>query len=920
MTPWQVEISTFKHIKDNEPVRKRLTGPEYFSDFRVVTVAERTDEGNTLAEKRGKDGPLFSPVTYHPGVPRGADFVEQVTMMVFDWDNKPNKPEIERSRIDPVRKVLQDWDIEYALYTTFKHTPDLPSFRTVHPLVAPFSPEHYNKVWDHFNAFFRSKGIAPDPKCRGVAHVYYTPSTRILEGDKLLDYQFSEYWPSPEGAYDTTFITGTRVFNVGVPKKSLKPTPSDPQALPPVFAKLAAHGAARKTQEKKEAAVSAELFEGIEKELEVEDYSRIVAQCAFIEYATDNAAQLGEWEWYAQLSVAARCKEGKELVQVLSEGHPGYEPFETEKKRQHTLKDMSGPFTCAKIAQQSAKGAQVCPTCPHWGKITSPVQLGRPDPTTATPEELREDAKTRAEANTLKATRLVAEAKARRGAAERVESLAKTNLKNKKGLVATAEQIADLEKQVQDAKDAVKAAKKQEKQAEADEKAAFKALADAERYSDANPTTQASLLTDNSGGLATKWLSNAQAVFETDPAYKNIWYDEFSERVRQDDDEVSQVRVSRIRSDLQKRYGLDPLKSDVTEALLLVSDGRKKHPVRDYLRGLTWRGESLLKDLFSKGFGAVAPEDIENGAEFLQIAGIKFAISAVSRVLEERRRPGMEPDGGPGGQVDTVFILAGDQGVRKTSAFRIIAKNKRWFSNSSVDLRSKDSYQQMEGIWIYEFGELDSLKKAEQSHIKNFITSREDNYRPPYAATTKTRPRQTIIVGTTNESEFLADPTGDRRFVPIPVGACNLKWLRDNVDQLWAEAVSLYDQGAEWWFTKEEEAQRSAIADTYREEPLMLERIWTFLCTSKTVRSQGYVTIAQICSEMLMLPDSSLVERKFKLHISDCLRCLGLTKSKHMVNGRKQKVFPVPPELFPSPEKNPEMLAGFNARNLTAQS
>jgi predicted P-loop ATPase len=107
----------------------------------------------------------------------------------------------------------------------------------------------------------------------------------------------------------------------------------------------------------------------------------------------------------------------------------------------------------------------------------------------------------------------------------------------------------------------------------------------------------------------------------------------------------------------------------------------------------------------------------------------------------------------------------------------------------------QDQQEAVQGVWIYEIGELEGLSKAEVTKVKVFASKTHDRARPAYGRHREDRPRRCIFVATTNDDKYLRDTIGNRRFWPFKVPKIDLDAIRRDRDQLWAEAAAMEAMG-----------------------------------------------------------------------------------------------------------------------------
>lgn len=243
---------------------------------------------------------------------------------------------------------------------------------------------------------------------------------------------------------------------------------------------------------------------------------------------------------------------------------------------------------------------------------------------------------------------------------------------------------------------------------------------------------------------------------------------------------------------LAKVWGVEPSTSTIMDAVNGIAARNEHHPVRDELEALPkWDGKERLDTWLKRYFKA------EGDDEYLAQVLRKWMLASVTRTYE------------PGHKFDWMPILQGPQGCGK-SAFGAILFGQKYFNDWLPNLSDKDAAVGLQGIRCHEFSELAGLRKSELDATKAFITRQIDKVRPAYGRTILELARQCVFFGTTNLEWYLKDETGNRRYAPVRVGRLNFDQLFQDREQLWAEAMLLYEIGEERSLYLEGSAQKWA--------------------------------------------------------------------------------------------------------------
>lgn len=262
-----------------------------------------------------------------------------------------------------------------------------------------------------------------------------------------------------------------------------------------------------------------------------------------------------------------------------------------------------------------------------------------------------------------------------------------------------------------------------------------------------------------------------------------------------------------------ERHLLGPKKNEARDAIKAVAGHHQFNPIRDYLTRLKWDGIPRLKGGAHEGDSVPHAAAEYLGAPTDAIFGTfltKWHVSAVARIMR------------PGCKADCMLIVEGPQGKMKSTYLRQMATidGHEYFADGIGDISNKDSIMLMQGCWIVENAELAGFRRQELNQIKAWLSRTTDRYIPKFESEPREVPRTFVASGTHNPSGqgYLTDPTGNRRFWPLPVAQIDLARVMADKDQIWAEAMALYQAGETWWLSADEERECDLLTEARRAE------------------------------------------------------------------------------------------------------
>lgn len=265
---------------------------------------------------------------------------------------------------------------------------------------------------------------------------------------------------------------------------------------------------------------------------------------------------------------------------------------------------------------------------------------------------------------------------------------------------------------------------------------------------------------------------------------------------------------------LARSHGLSAGKA-LEDSLEEIIGSNAYHPVAEWILSRPWDGVARIAELFGT---------LQLEPEFATEKRLARALRMFRTWLVTGARAAMVPaEAVEGIAAQGVLVLQGKQELGKTRwIMSLLPEGNGWAHEGiQLDTSRRDDIQRATEFFLVELGEIDaSIRRSDAAAFKAFITSRSDTYRRAYGRETETAPRRTVYAASVNERCFLVDDTGNRRFWVLPIVGLLVDHGID-MQQVWAEAWSIAQTGADLWMSADDSADVASVnSDHEIDDPL----------------------------------------------------------------------------------------------------
>jgi len=306
----------------------------------------------------------------------------------------------------------------------------------------------------------------------------------------------------------------------------------------------------------------------------------------------------------------------------------------------------------------------------------------------------------------------------------------------------------------------------------------FPNLTDGTDERNSSPVQPRGLYADKSGRIPATLSNLVIALTDAQWIGMQIGYDRFkaeelcAEPGARDWKSITDNDRTTLRLTLEKNGFKQIKRDDLRDAMRLIAEQNSFDSAIDWLQSLEWDGVSRVARFLADHFGAA--DTPYSGA-----VSRYWWTAHAGRILC------------PGCQADMVPILVSPEGRYKSTTLQALVPKLEQFTEIDLSHKDADLSRRMRGVLLGELAELRGLRGRTAEANKAWVTQRIEKWRRMYSEDMIRFPRRLVLVGTTNDDDFLDNSTGERRWLPIRITGADPLRLAKERDQLWAEARNM---------------------------------------------------------------------------------------------------------------------------------
>lgn len=291
----------------------------------------------------------------------------------------------------------------------------------------------------------------------------------------------------------------------------------------------------------------------------------------------------------------------------------------------------------------------------------------------------------------------------------------------------------------------------------------------------------------------------------------------------------------------------------ITNAVIELSERHKYHPIKFYLSQLEWDRTPRLDEWLINVCGA---ED----NPYTRGVASKYLMAAVARIYV------------PGIKFDNVLILEGEENIGKSTVFRILSDP--WFCDS-VDLMQDDKQiiEKMRGYWFLEMAEMVGMNDRDQEWVTSFLSRQHDVQRLSYERRAEKFKRQSVFCASSNKMAYLFREEGNRRWWPVKCQKINIEYLKENKDQIFAEAKERFLNKEDIFLNKE----LYEYAKRIQTQKLNVNEVW-YDVIERFLIGKNKTNMQEVLQDCLHIDLREMTNRSYSINVGRILKKLGFEK------------------------------------------